>query len=214
MIEKHQDLIILLIGVVILIYFLGPTIQKLIDYFAQKPRKKKIETVDILGEVKQSRLKVAKSQKPRDMKRLIFLGDEDAASIIFPRIKGVIPDSRCYEFFIRFRWYKRISWVFIPTKHLNNTVGGDIYVDARGLRSLSVYFIPVLSARHTHEQHRMVRMVLDYVENILHYEGVAQLDADRINSRIAASSPSIVREEWVPGYGMALDEIDEEDDDE
>jgi len=202
----------IIIIVVILVMFFGPTIKALLEYLKGRPRKVRIETMDIIGEVKKGRLRIAKAQKPRDMRRLVFLGDEDCHSLSLGKIKGYIPDTRCTEFFIKLKWYRITPiWVLIPSELVENLVGGDCFVNARGLKNLGVFYVPVMNVSKAPSETKYAMVVQDYLQNLLRLEGVTHLAQERVNAFIAASSPQIVREQWVHVGSMGSSDNEEEE---
>ena len=191
---------------------LVPMFKSLMDYLIKRPRRIKIEAQDILQGIYKRRLKVAKSQLPRDLRRITFLGDDDCYGASFRRVRGYIPDSRMTEFFIKLRWYQIFpAWILVPSRFLSNLVGGEVFIDARGLRNLGMFYGVVNNKRHAKEEERVRGEEHTYMDSILRHEEIQHLQEERVNALIVASSPNQIREYYVDRRELSTAESEEEE---
>lgn len=202
--------IVIVLGVCLM--FLVPIIKALLDYLIRKPKKVRIETQDIMQDVYKRRLKIAKSQKPRSLRRITFIGDEDCHGASYNRIRGYIPDTRFTEFFIKLRWYNWFPvWVVVPSKYISNLVAGEVFIDARGLRNTGVIYGVVNNQKHSKEEEEIRREEHKYIDSILRHEEISHLQEERVNSMIVASTFNVDPVKWISHGEMTADGQKEEE---
>ena len=184
-----------------------------LDYLLHKPKKIDVKTVNIMQDIYKRRLKIAKCQKPRHLHKITFLGDEDHHSITFRRIKGMVPDTRFTEFFIKLRWYNWFpDWVLVPTHLVKNLVGGrEAFIDANGLRNTGMFYGVENNKHHAHEEEITRYKEHEYHNSILEHERLAFVLEESVNNSIRAASHTEEQVKWIGRSELSTDGLEEQE---
>lgn len=190
-----------------------PGIKMFLDFLINKPRKITVETVNIMQDVYKRRLKIAKSQKPRNLRKITFLGDEDHDNITLRRIRGVIPDTRFTEFFIKLRWYNWFPiWILVPSNLVVSLVGGtEAFIHANGLRNTGMIYGVVNDKNHAKEEETIRQREHDYLNSLLEHEKVSYIQEESVNNAIKAASHTEEKVRWIGRSELTADGLNEEE---
>jgi hypothetical protein len=90
-------------------------------------------------------------------------------------------------------------------------VGGEVFIDARGLRNLGMVYGVVNNKKHANQEERVRREEHEYMDSILRHEEVQHLQEERVNALIVASSPISVREYYQDRRELYSSEAQEEE---
>jgi len=147
----------------------------------------------------------SKKCKPVGLNWMSLEGDEDTREIRkYARIVGMIADTRCYSFYIKFHWFGLSKWAIIPPSYLSSDVmGKEVWIKSRGLRKCGIWWAPVETVENK-KHFKDYQLIRNYLDSLT----LEQLGFDFIEQKtwsvLSSANPSrgvrqiIQRTEQVP----------------
>jgi len=137
--------IIWIVVIVFIAIFMGRLILQFLPWFKKKGREKPHDALQkLMVDLKLS----AKVNREREIKWIKFQGDRKVYRKTRYKIKGVIPDPRCFIFAIKTSWLSFTRVILIPPELCTFLNTAEISVRARGVqRWNNLMWVPVLTER-------------------------------------------------------------------
>lgn len=187
--------------VIIIFYSIAEKyIIKFLD-FALRPRKKyHMKARDIWQNQYKKRKKIAaKFLKQLKCDSIQFSGDQYSPPIVYNNIRGIIPDARCFEIFLKNHWFNLAPmWVLVPPELV---MGGlhrrRITIRARTVKPQGFQYAPVLIDGDKNREEEMYDKISDYQQNILGKEQIALTEEMKVHVAITGAEVDEISQDLV-----------------
>jgi len=192
-----------MIGAIIFIT-LEPFIVHLLPFLTGRKKKSWIESAnDAHIALFRKRRKIAKENiKSLDVRRVLFLGDEDYYDNDYGRVKGIIWKNEIVEGFFQFRRFRPWKWSHIPKELVRDPLARVLRIKCNGLEPIGNFYKPIytrdvmsgfkeftnvnpgtvkLSLRRYYDA-----LILDHEKYLMTLEKTIELEEQKANAQIDA----------------------------
>jgi len=140
-----MPMLLILVVVMIIISVCLPLFDFLAPILARRKKKSWVENAnDAHIALFRKRRKIAKENiRDLDVKRVLFLGDEDYYDNDYGRVKGLIWKNEIVEGFFQFRRFRPWKWSHLPKELVRDPLAKVLRIKCNGLEPIGNFYKPI-----------------------------------------------------------------------